>query len=304
MVGEKDFSKLFAANAPYWHLCTPGQLSGILFSSKEDYVYAMNLIALCAALYLRRVKIYTFQVMSNHLHFVLSGSKENVLVFFDEFHRRLHRFYASGKELHKLRGFKCNLFEINDMNYLRNVIAYVNRNGFVVNRHVTPFSYLWGPNRFFFFPDSDFDAVVPIAKVSQKERQRIFRTHYNDFPDNYFFTNGYISPVCYCHISECEAFFHDAHQYFHYLSRRVESFSEIANQLGDKIVYTDDEVFSAAIALSVKNYDIKKLGALGPDQRTELARNLHFTYHASNKQICRVLGLDKAFVDAMFPVAK
>ena len=82
MVGEKDFSKLFAANAPYWHLCTPGQLSGILFSSKEDYVYAMNLIALCAALYLRRVKIYTFQVMSNHLHFVLSGSKEDVLEFF------------------------------------------------------------------------------------------------------------------------------------------------------------------------------------------------------------------------------
>ena len=203
-----------------------------------------------------------------------------------------------------MRGFKCNLFEIIDLNYLRNVIAYVNRNGFVVNRHVTPLSYMWGPNRFFFFPDSDFDAVVPIAKVSQKERQRIFRTHYNDFPDSYFFTNGYISPVCYCHISECEAFFHDAHQYFHYLSRRVESFSEIANQLGDKIVYTDDEVFSAAIALSAKNYDIKKLSALSADKRTELARSLHFSYNASNKQISRVLGLDKAFVDAMFPVAK
>lgn len=304
MVGEKDFSKLFAANAPYWHLCTPGQLSGILFSSKEDYVYAMNLIALCAALYWGRVKIYTFQVMSNHLHFVLSGSKEDVLEFFEEFRKRIHRFFAARKELHKLRGFKCNLFEIIDLNYLRNVIAYVNRNGFVVNRHVTPFSYMWGPNRFFFFPDSDFDAVVPIAKVSQKERQRIFRTHYNDFPDSYFFTNGYISPVCYCHISECEAFFHDAHQYFHYLSRRVESFSEIANQLGDKIVYTDDEVFSAAIALSAKNYDIKKLSALSADKRTELARSLHFSYNASNKQISRVLGLDKAFVDAMFPVAK
>lgn len=88
------------------------------------------------------------------------------------------------------------------------------------------------------------------------------------------------------------------------MSRRVESFSEIANQLGDKIVYTDDEVFSAAIALSAKNYDIKKLSALSADKRTELARSLHFSYNASNKQISRVLGLDKAFVDAMFPVAK
>ncbi len=304
MISEKDFLRLFEENAPFWHLCTPGQLSGILLSSREDYVYAMNLTALCAALYRDRVKIYTFQVMSNHFHFVLSGKKEDILEFFEDFRKKIHRFFASRKELHKLRGFKSNVFEINDLNYLRNVIAYVNRNGFVINRNVTPFTYLWGPNRFFFSLEVGCDALLPIAKVSQKKRQRIFHTHYNDFPDNYFFINGYISPVCYCQISKCEAFFYNAHQYFHYLSRRVESFSEIANQLGDKIVYTDDEMFSAAIALSAKKFDINKLSALDTGQRAELARSLHFNYNATNKQICRILGLNKAFVEGMFPVAE
>lgn len=302
MVCEKDFSRLFLENAPFWHLCTSGQLSGILFSAKEDYVYAMNLTALCASIYKGRVKIYTFQVMSNHFHFVLSGSKEDVLGFFEEFKRRLHRFFASRKELQKLRGFKCNLLEISDLVYLRSLIAYVNRNAFVVNATITPCSYEWGPNRFFFSNISSLEARRSITEISQKERQKIFRTHYNGFPDSFYFTNGYVSPLCYCHISDCEAFFFNSHQYFHFLSRRIEAYADIAKDLGEKIFYTDDEIFSAAVSLSAKKFDVKKLTALDSEQRIEIAKILHFNFRASNKQIARVLGVTIGFVDSLFPI--
>ena len=68
----------FAECGSSWHLFTPGDLSGVLFREKEDYVYGMNLVALCAGKFWESIRLYTFQIMSNHFHFVLSGEKFQV----------------------------------------------------------------------------------------------------------------------------------------------------------------------------------------------------------------------------------
>lgn len=292
----------FKNDGPFWHLCTPGQLSGILFCAKKDYVYAMNLVALCIAIHCGRVKIYTFQIMSNHFHFVLSGSKENVLLFFNELRRRLHRFFAYRKEAAKMKEFECNLFEVCDLMYLRSVIAYVNRNGFMVNRRVTPFSYQWGANRFMFSQLHLFEQMRPISDVPQRERQRIFHSHFNCFPDSYFFVNDYVSPVCYCKITECESFFFSSHHYFSFLSRRVEAFADIARELGDMITFTDDEIFLAALSYSNKQFNEKSIKSLDKTQKTELAKVLRYNFNGTHKQIARVLNMELRYIEALFPV--
>ena len=43
-----------------------------LFRTRDDYVYGMNLVAWAASNFNGRLKILTFQIMSNHLHFVLA----------------------------------------------------------------------------------------------------------------------------------------------------------------------------------------------------------------------------------------
>ena len=62
----------FEQQGPFWHLCTPGDLGGLLFREAKDFVYGMNLVAHAAALH-ESVDIYTFVIMNNHLHFVLRG---------------------------------------------------------------------------------------------------------------------------------------------------------------------------------------------------------------------------------------
>lgn len=303
MAFDDEMSLRFNEEGPFWHMCTPGHLSGILFSTEEEFVFAMNLVALCSAIAGEKVRIYTFQIMSNHFHFVLSGSKCDVQQFFCELKRRLHRYFAYKKDAAKMKGFACNLFEICDISYLRSVIAYVNRNGFVVNRKVTPLSYQWGPNRFMFSDLFHFEQMRPLECVPQRERQKIFHTHFNDFPNSYFLVNGYVSPVCYCKIADCERFFYSSHHYFSFLSRRVESFAAIAEELGDVLTFTDDEIYLAALSYSAKHFNEKSLKSLDKSQKLELAKLLRFNYNAVHKQIARVLSLDIKFVEALFPMA-
>lgn len=40
---------VFQENGPFWHLCTPGDLLGIIFRDRDDYVLGMNAVALCTA---------------------------------------------------------------------------------------------------------------------------------------------------------------------------------------------------------------------------------------------------------------
>lgn len=74
-----------------WHLCTPGEKQPVIFRNPEDYVFAMTLVAMCAY-DCPQVQIITFEIMSNHVHFVICGSKEEVLAFFELFKKRL-RWY-------------------------------------------------------------------------------------------------------------------------------------------------------------------------------------------------------------------
>ena len=66
------------------------------------------------------------------------------------------------------------------------------------------------------------------------------------------------------------------------------------------VTYTDDELFTAANALSAKRFELSTK-VLGKNQKIEIAKELHYGYNASNKQIKRVLRIDEAVVNELFP---
>lgn len=291
---------VFYESGPFWHLCTPGDLSGILFREKEDYVFGMNLVALCAAKFIGRIRILTFQIMSNHVHLVLTGSRDDIVLFFGEFSRRLRRYLASGNDISDYKGFAPNIFQIADLSYLRNVIAYVNRNGYLIDAGSTPFSYPWGANTYFFNPIAKSLPHDSVGRLSVKSKRKLFRTHDFEIPDTYYMQGEYVSPLSYTYIDMAEDFYRNAHHYFNLVSRRVETFSNIAKELGDRITYTDDELFTAVCSLSAKKFESAPR-TLDKYQKMEIAKELHFNYNASNKQIKRVLRLDETVLDSMFP---
>lgn len=291
----------FEELGPMWHLCTPGEFVGIIFREREDYVFGMNLVALCAAEFSAKIKILTFQIMSNHLHFVLMCEENFVSEFFGLFKKRLQRYLVNQGYRGTLAGFTYNYFRINDLRYLQNVILYVNRNGYLVDKNSTPFTYEWGANRYFFNKFAHNESVVKLDSLSIDKQRAMFKSRNFDVPVEYAVSDRYVSPLSYCKISLAESFFRDANHYFHLSSRQVESYAVIARELGDKVSYTDDEIYTAVLSLCLKRYEIKNPSSLSKDAKINIAKTMHYDYNASNKQIKRVLGLGDNVLDSLFP---
>lgn len=288
----------FLQGGPYWHIYTPGVETPVLFGVKEDYVFMMNLICQ-SAVATDGMEIIAFEVMSNHLHIVVSGEELFARRFFAFLDKRLKRCAKSLTCKEIPSSFEARYKEIDSLQSLRNTIVYVNRNGFVTDRNYTPFTYPWGTGKYF-FNGAGFGGVNTNLNVN--EMRRMFRGRAAIFPDTYQVNDGYIIPSSYCNLELGMSLFRDAHHYFFMVSKTVEAYGELASELSDVEYLTDMELVSQMVKLLKGDYNVTSLRDLGKAQRYDLARQLRFKFRSSNEQIRRVLNLTSAEVNTIFPM--
>lgn len=301
---EQDCEHRFLIGGPYWHLYTNGNKADIIFCSDDDFKIGMNIIGICI-LRLSEVEVYTFELMNNHLHLILSGERRKCLELFETIKSMLKRYFRRNGRIVDLRDFECEMIEITNLQSLRNEIVYVNRNGYVTRPDCTPFSYPWGSGACFF---NHFLKYLPYVKydiLTVKQKREICRSNNICLPpDRAKVFEGVILPSSYCRIDKAEAFFRNAHHYFQFLSRKHEAYSEVADRLHESVLIPDEEMYSAVCSLCMKLYNAKNPGALGAKERIEMARQMRQKYNASNRQIRNILKLDKNIVEELFPQHK
>ena len=284
----RRMGQVYNANTPENH--------PIVLKTDQDFKAAMSILAVSASM-CPEVKIYAFQLMNNHIHLVLAGQQSKIQEFFEYFVSRLSKHFGNSLEL---CGFKLRLFPVLNLAYLRNAIAYVNRNGFVVNNEVTPFSYPWGSSRYFFQPVvSRYEEKCSYA-IGIVELRSLIHSRKCDHLKELKAIDGYISPLEFCHVKDAESIFRDAKQYFYTVSRNIESNSEIAKSIGESIFYTDNDLYSAATKMAKEHFGDQNLRTLPVDAKLDIAKRLHFDYNAGDKQLNRLLGIDQMILKAMF----
>lgn len=284
-----------------WHLCTHGEKQPIIFKRSEDYAFAMTLVAMCAY-DCPNVQVVTFEIMSNHVHFVLCGSESEVLAFFALFKKRLRRYLMGKGDRTDLSHFTCEKpISITTLDSMRNQICYTNRNIFVVDPGHTPFSYPYGANGYFFLPRMRNLKDMLFGEMTLREKRNLIHAREPAYPEGFIITDGYFSPVNYCRIDIGEAVFRDARHYFNHLSKAIESYREIAAMVGDSIYYTDDELYDVLKRICKKEYGDQRPALLGKNEKMELARKLHFDYNADNAKIARLLNLSPVILEQTFP---
>ncbi len=296
---ERQCKESFLSRGPFYHLCTPGDSQLVLFENDDDFRFAMNLIA-ASSYWEPEFNVITFEIMRTHLHLIGEGSLAAASNWFDKFRKRLYRFYHSSGRVRDLDFFQPSVFPITDLAFLRNSIAYVNRNGYLVHPEHTPFSYPWGTNRFFFNPDAKARRDCRYGDLCIREKRRLMGSHAVDFPGEAAIVDGFISPAFFCDLGIGEGVFRDARHYFSLVSRSVEAYKDIAQLLGDSVFYTDDELFLIVRQICRDRYGNSRPEILTLDQKMELARLLHFNYKSSNRQIQRMLRLDERITSALF----
>ena len=303
---KKDFAALesmcqqrFNETGPCFHVCSQ-ENHPLLFHNDEEFKAAMNIVAFVAFLF-PDICIYTFEIMGNHFHFTLSGSKERLRLFIKALISKLaaHPFLFSASSDINALSFKRH--PINNLSNLRNVISYVNRNGAVVDPDENVFTYRWGANRFFFNREAKLRYYECSRNATCREKRALFHSAQLDSNDRVKILDGYVSPLCYCHVKEAESFFRNGRHYFYHTSRNIESMKDIAKDIGESLFYSDEDLFQHIRAACSKKYGCNSVAGLCPEMKIELAKELHFNFNAGNKQISRLLKMDIGVVNTLFP---
>lgn len=295
------FRNLLDQYGEIWHLCTPGQKQPIIFRERSDYEIGMRVIGMCA-FDCPNIRIITFELMSNHVHFIICGEVNSVNAFFSLVKRRLAYFFKSEERPVNLTEFKPNLIPIKDLESFRNQIIYTNRNNYLVDESQTPFSYPYGANGFYFMDYARHIYDTEYGLMTIRQKKEFTKSHDFDYPQDTKVIDGYFSPASYCLISEGERLFRDARHYFNKLSKDIESMKDIALLNGDTIFYTDDELVSLVWQICKKDYDGIAPALLSPENKIILAKTLHYDYYASNSKISRLLSMPLEMVSSMFPL--
>ncbi len=288
---ETVCSLVFSELGECWHLSSSENFE-IIFCSDDDFKAGMGIVAVCARMF-PEVHIFTFALMSNHLHFTAAASKDRLLLFIDAVKQMLFRYFrAQGRPIN-IDAMTFCIQSLDSLERVRNVIAYDNRNGYLVSPDHTPFSYPWGANKYYFNPDAKRLALTKPKKMTFEEIRALAHTHKADSLPEILCFDGCALPLNYCDIATGERLFRDPSHYFYLISRNIENNKQIAREIGEGIFYTDNELFSAISRIAKEKFGCVSINEASPMAKIELAKIMRYDYNAPTKQIMRFLKLSQ-----------
>lgn len=299
---EKFLESRFISEGPFFHLYTNGNESQILFTHDEEFKCAINYIAYSAKSF-PEISIYTFTVMSNHFHFIVSGDREIIQEFFYFFRRKLKRFFTENNRIIDTSKIECQILKIESLKALRNEIVYTNRNGYVVDSSCSFNTYLWGAGAYFFNPLAKMILARKCKDLTIRELRHLCSSKNIEIIKDCSIVNDMILPTSFCKITEAEEYFADAHMYSHLISRNSEAFSAISQKIKDSIFLTYNELYSAISNICKQKYGQNMPNLLSPSEKIEVAKLMRFNYNASLGQIRSILNLNIEVVQSLFPEA-
>jgi REP element-mobilizing transposase RayT len=288
----------FSNSGPFWHLCTPGNLTEILCENDKDYRFLVSLIGIVAAI--TGISVIAFAVMSNHIHLILNGPEEKCRQFFSIYTDKLRYYYKRTQRYKNISALTYDLIPITSLAMLRTEIAYVNRNGYVALDGYTPFSYPWSSGILYFNYCAEMMSGTPYQSLSYTEKRELCGGRLIDLPENYEVIEGQLSPRSFCSYKFGEAFFRNAHHYFSLLTKNSEAYAEVAKRLGDTIILSDDEMFATLTHLCQREYSETRPSMLPNETKLEVAKRMRRDYNATSGQIQRMLRLDANIVSSLF----
>jgi len=294
---EAECSLVFSELGECWHLSTSENFE-IIFCSDDDFRAGMGIVAVCARMF-PEVRIITFELMSNHIHVTAAAATDRLKMFIEAIKQMLFRYFRARKRLLNIDAMTYCVQSLESLERVRNVIAYDNRNGYLVSPDHTPFSYPWGANRYFFNPDSKRLALMNTKKMTFEEIRALAHTHKADGLPGILCFDGCALPLSYCDIETGEQLFRDSSQYFYLISRNIESNKQIAREIGEGVFYTDNELFSTISRIAKDKFGCASLNEAIPAAKIELAKIMRYNYNASAKQIMRFLKLSQGLLNSI-----
>ena len=284
-----------------FHLSTEPIADNVVFTSEADYIIANNLIAL--AISCSNCVLLAMAIMSNHLHFILEGTREDCLAFYEDLRNRLKKVFIRGGKGGIIARMNPGLVPIENLRQLLDEIAYVIRNPFVARTDVNPLAYRWCSG-FLYFSSLLDDGGTPASRLRGRALREFTHSKADVIPtETILIKDGVANPASFIDYRRAESFFDNARHFVMKVFKNVEGQIEAAARHGELPHLNDEEMFGLSCKICRSIFRVNSPKELTEDRKKKLALRLKNEYGASNGQIARCANLPLAIVNDMFPLS-
>ena len=298
----------------YYLVTTEHLEDGLWFRDDEDFITGMNHVAVQAAL-TPEVIVLVFILMSNHVHFVLYGTRREVEAFMNSFKGRFS-LYLSGKYGIKefLRRNKLDIKEISEeAEALERAMAYVQMNCVAASICLYPGQYPWGTGNTFFQAAWDGTPIGNgmsqgrnigsrnqkyrrLGDFSGRERRRLLHSGAAlILPDEWLLSEtGFVLPESYVDVNHVESIFRSPKRMQYFLNSSSKARKRLEAEDENLPAFRDQVILGAMPDLLQSLFQKPAFGALSTKEQAETLRQLRFRFSASMHQAARVCGITYA----------
>ena len=273
------------------YLITTAHLEdGLWFLEKEDFHTGMNYVAIQASR--SNVIVLAFILMSNHLHFILYGSWEDVQDFINGLKSRYAKyFYNKYGQRELLRRNEVDYREVSaEDESLERAIAYVQMNCVAANICMYPHQYPWGTGNSFFNPSQGEGRRL--GDLSKRSRIRLFHSESVELPKNWIICrDGYILPESFVNVKYVEELFRTPKRMNYFLTNSSKARQRLDTAEESRPAFRDQTILGALPDLYRSLFQKSRFEDLSEDQKVEALRQIRFRFCSNVNQIARVTGL-------------
>ena len=272
-----------------WLVSTDHLEDALWFREEEDFKIGMNYVAVLAAF--SAVTILAFILMSNHVHFILYGTKEDVLAFINGFKTRHAQYLRHKYGLREaLRRNGVDIREVpEDDEALERAVAYVQMNCVAANICSHPIQYPWGSGSAFF--DASLRKGVPLSTISVRMKRKMLHSK-AEFPGHWLVSDeGYILPSSYLNVRYVESLFRTPQRMDYFLRTSSKARKRIESSDSGLPSFRDQILLAALPDLCRSMFGKAEWNDLSEAEQSEMLRQLRFRFSSNVNQLARVAGL-------------
>lgn len=273
----------------FWLVTTEHLEDRLWFRDDEDFKVGMNYVAVQASI--GPASVLAFILMSNHVHFVLHGTHDDVRSFINSFKMRYAKYYQhkyGQKEFLRRNGIDIRVLPADD-EALERAVAYVHMNSVAANICANASQYPWGSGSLLF--NGIRDAGTPVGELSQ--RQQALKLHCSHaVPGSWLMgKDGYILLQSYIDVSFMERIFRSPKRMNYFLASSSKARKRIECGEDNRPSFRDQIVADALPDLCRTLYGCSSLAGLTYAQTVEVLRQIRFRFASNVNQIARVTNM-------------
>ena len=276
-----------------YYLVTTEHLEDKLwFREVEDFPVGMNYVALQAAL-CPEIVVLAFILMSNHVHFVLNGTKDKVSEFVNAFKGRyslyLYRKYGIREHLRE-NGLHLKEINIQEPEALERNIAYVQMNCVAAGICAHPSQYPWGTGNAF-FTQGVSHSVKRLSSMSGRARKRLIHSEMALNMPGEWLVADYVLPESYVKVEAVERLFRSASRMNYFLNTSSKARKRLEAEEDRMPAFKDQIIMQALPDLIRGLFHKTSFEELTHEEQAESLRQIRYRFSANVHQAARVCGL-------------